>query len=172
MLRGVDSSLLDEWEKMRNASYRPAAVAGADLRPPGAKEPPDITRDAKAFTAAIRTRVFALLRAWSIGNDEAALGGIDSPGDAEGTPWTPERLRAAREAYRVEHASLRLDPEARNLRHTYVKPSDDGATWRVQQMLVDPEAHNDWVAEVDIDLAASRDLGEPVLNLLRLGSLA
>ena len=26
-------------------------------------------------------------------------------------------------------------------------PSDDGRTWRVQQVLVDPEQHNDWMAE-------------------------
>ena len=126
----------------------------------------------KAFTAAIRTRAFAFLRAWSIGSDEAALQVIGSPADGNGEPWTIERLRAAREAYRVEHvAGLRLDPEARNLRHTYVKPADDGTTWRVQQMLVDREGLNDWVAELEVDLAASREVGEPVLRLLRLGGL-
>jgi hypothetical protein len=171
MLRGIDSSLLDEWEKMRDGNYRPSA-GGEGVRPPKPEEPPDITRDAKAFTAAIRTRVFAFLRAWSIGNDEAALAAIDSPNDADGEAWITARLRVAREAFRVEHASLRLDPEARNLRHTYVKPSDDGATWRVQQMLIDPDAHNDWVMELDIDLAASRDASAPVIRLVRVGGLA
>lgn len=194
MLSQVDSSLLDEWEKMRDSSYQPAG--GAELRPPGAEEPPDVTRDAKAFTAAIRTRVFGFLRAWSIGDDEAALDAIDVPSDGDGEPWTLERLRAARDAYRVEHAGLRLDPEARNLRHTYVTPAEDRSTWRVQQMLVafaagakptsfsgphpsgsdqqvlvDPEELNDWVMELDVDLAGSRETGEPVLQLLRLGSL-
>ena len=51
LLRGVDSSLLDEWEKMRDASWRPAEADTLDLRPPGAEEAPDVTRDAKAFTA-------------------------------------------------------------------------------------------------------------------------
>lgn len=170
MLRQVDSSLLDEWERMRDPNYQPAG-AGADMRPPRPEEPPDVTRDTKAFTAAIRTRVFALLRAWSIGNDEAALALIDSPTDGSGEAWTAARLRAAREAHRIEHAGLRLDPEARNLRHTHVEPADDRASWRVQQMLVDPEGLNDWVAELEVDLAASREVGEPVLRLLRLGSL-
>jgi superfamily II RNA helicase len=171
MLRGVDSSLLDEWERMRDPNYRPLGTGGVDLRPPRPEEPPDVTRDAKAFTAAIRTRLFAFLRAWSLGNDEAALEVIDSPADADGEPWSMERLKAARESYRVEHAGPRLDPEARNLRHTHVEPSDDRASWRVQQMLVDPEGLNDWVMELDVELAASRELGEPVLKLLRLGSL-
>jgi hypothetical protein len=171
MLRQIDSSLLEEWERMRDPDYRPLG-APAEMRPPRPEEPPDVTRDTKAFTAAVRTRVFAFLRAWSIGADEAALETIDSPGDADGEPWTPERLRAAREAHRVEHHGLRLDPEARNLRHTYVTPSEDGSAWRVQQMLVDVEGLNDWVAEVQVDLAASRETGEPVLQLRRLGSLA
>jgi superfamily II RNA helicase len=172
MLRRVDSSLLDEWEKMLDADYQPAGAAGEDLRPPRPEEPPDVTRDTKAFTAAIRTRVFAFLRAWSIRQDDEALQALDSLEDGEGVPWTAERLVAAREGYLVEHAGLRLDPEARNLRHTYVQPAEDRTRWRVQQMLVDPEGLNDWVAELDVDLGASREAGEPVLRLLRLGSLA
>ena len=39
-------------------------------------------------------------------------------------------------------------------------------------MLVDAEGLNDWVAELEVDLAASRDAGQPVLRLLRLGPLA
>jgi hypothetical protein len=38
-------------------------------------------------------------------------------------------------------------------------------------MLVDPEGLNDWLLELDVDLVASRELGEPLLKLLRLGSL-
>ncbi len=181
MLRGVDSSLLDEWEKMRDPDYRPRGTGGLDLRPPRPEEPTDVTRDTKAFTAAIRTRLFAFLRAWSIGNDEAALvslggdavapGALDPLDGAAPQAWSPARLKAAREAYRVEHAGPRLDPEARNLRHTHVEPTQDGASLRVQQMLVDPEDLNDWVLEIDVDLAASRERGEPVLTLVRLASL-
>ena len=171
MLRRVDSSLLDEWERMRDPSYQAAGSGGPEMRPPHRDEPPDVTRDVKAFTAAIRTRVFAFLRAWSIGDDRA-LEILDSPGDGNEEPWTIERLRATREAHRLEHPVLRLDPEARNLRHTEVRPRDDGAAWRVEQMLVDSAGMNDWVAEFDVALPASRDAGRPVLRLLRLGALA
>jgi superfamily II RNA helicase len=171
MLRNVDSSLLDEWERMRDPTYRPLEGGGLEMRPPRPEEPPDVTRDAKAFTAAIRTRLFALLRAWKVADDEAAIAVLDSPDDESGEPWTAARLKAAREAHRVEHSGLRLDPEARNLRHTSVATMEDRTTWRVQQMLVDPVGLNDWVAEVEVDLTASRETGEPVLRLLRLGSL-
>ena len=165
MIRQVDSSLLDEWEKMRDPNYRPGETS--EVRPPGAEEAArDITRDATAFTAAIRHRIFTFLRGWINADDEAALGVLSSP-----ESWTSERLREAMECYLVDHRFFRLDPEARNLRHTYVTPSEDKRTWRVQQMLVDPEELNDWVAEFEIDLAQSRETSEPVMKLVKLESL-
>ncbi len=86
-------------------------------------------------------------------------------------PWTPERLRKVMDAYYAEHERICLDPNARNLRHTYVIPSEDKRSWRVQQMLVDPEEHNDWVAEFEVDLEASRTAKEPVFRLRRIGPL-
>jgi hypothetical protein len=172
MLRQVDSSLLDEWERMRDPNWIAAAAAGEDIRPARPDEPPDITRDTKAFTAAIRTRVFAFLRAWSVGDDEAALGLLDIPEDADGESWTPARLKAAREAHRADHGGLRLDPEARNLRHTSVSVAADKASWQVDQMLIDSAGLNDWLAVVEVGLPASRDAGQPVVRLLRFGALA
>ncbi len=82
VLRQVDSSLEEEWERMRDPDYQPLAPAagrGEALRPPGAETlPPDVTRDQKAFTAAVRTRVFMFLRAWAIGDHAAALEAIDA----------------------------------------------------------------------------------------------
>ncbi|HSI12656.1 MAG TPA: DUF3516 domain-containing protein [Chthoniobacter sp.] len=173
MLRQIDSSLLEEWEKMRDPNYRPRGEQ-AELRPPGAEEAAaDVTRDSKAFTAAIRNRIFTFLRSVISDDFETALASVAAPSsaDTENEPWTTERLRQALEAYHVDHEYLRLDPEARNIRHTYVTPSEDRRHWRVQQMLVDPAEANDWVAEFDIDLAASRAAAEPTLKLLRLGPL-
>jgi hypothetical protein len=102
---------------------------------------------------------------------EPAIAGLNSPGDADGQPWTAARLKQAFDDYQVEHQHLCLDPNARNIRHTYVVPAEDKKSWRVQQMLVDPEENNDWVAEFEVDLGESRKLGEPFLRLRRIGSL-
>jgi hypothetical protein len=37
-------------------------------------------------------------------------------------------------------------------------------------MLVDTAEFNDWVAEFEVDLAASRESGQPVLHLVSLGA--
>jgi superfamily II RNA helicase len=170
MIRQVDSSLLDEWEKMRDTNYRPGETK--EVRPPGAEEAAaDITRDVKNFTAAIRNRIFIFLRGLVVADYETAIANLDSPLDAAGASWNSDRLDKIMEVYETDHERLCLDPNARNARHTYVTPADDKKSWRVQQMLVDPEAHNDWVAEFEVDLAQSRKLNGPALRLRRIGSL-
>ncbi len=170
MIRQVDSSLLDEWEKMRNPDHRPSEAA--EVRPPGAEEADqDVTRDTQAFTAALRNRLFTFLRAFATGNGEAALAQLEKPQEGDEPAWTPERLKQSLKDYESDHKLLRLDPEARNARHTYIVPAADRKSWRVQQMLVDPEGDNDWVAEFEVDLVESRQRGEPVLRLNRIGSL-
>ena len=170
MIRQIDSSLLDEWEKLRDPSYQRDETK--EFRPPGAEEADrDITRDTKAFTAAIRHRVFSFLRGLVIADYEQALTHLQSPIDPEGQPWTPERLKQLGEAYEAEHGYISLDPNARNVRHTYVTPAEDQQSWRVQQMLVDKDEHNDWVVEFTVNLAESRKSGEPHLSLARMGTL-
>ncbi len=180
MIRQVDSSLLDEWEKMRDPAYQRAETR--EVRPPGAEQAArDVTRDVRAFTAAVRTRIFAVLRQVVIGDLDTALALVEPPGApapaeaADGTAppdaWTADRLRAALDGYYVAHERVCLDPEARNARHTYVKVSEDKRSWRVQQVLVDPEQHNDWMVEFHVDLAASRAAQEPRLWLVALGAI-
>ena len=170
MIRQIDSSLLDEWEKMRDPNYQRGETK--EVRPPGAEEAAhDITRDTKSFTASIRNRIFSFLRGLVNRDFEQALTNLSSADDGNGQPWTQAKLEEALEAYYAEHERICLDPNARNLRHTYVMPSEDKRKWRVQQMLVDPEEHNDWVAEFEVDLIASRNTGEPELRLHRIGSL-
>jgi hypothetical protein len=168
LIRQVDSSLLDEWEKMRDPNYLRGETQ--ELRPPGAEAADrDITRDPKAFTAAIRNRVFTFLHCLQVLDFEEAATQMGAE-DENGASWTPDRLKLLMEDYRAGHGGFRLDPEGRNARHTYVLPAEDKQTWRIQQMLVDQEEDNDWVAEFEADLPASRSAGAPALRLLRLGS--
>jgi hypothetical protein len=163
----VDSSLLDEWERMRDpARLAPAAPTPSAVVKMPEPAPRDITRDEPAFTAAIRTRIFRFLRACAGAEWGLALELVPpvKAADAAAEPWTPDRLQALWEGFEEECGRLRLDPEARNRRHTHVAPSGDRRRWRVQQMLIDSEGHNDWVTEFDVDLETSRQRDEPVLG--------
>jgi hypothetical protein len=171
MIRQVDSSLLEEWERMQDPNYQ-TRQEKTEVRPPGAEEAAkDITRDAKSFTSLIRNRVFTFLRAIENGDYEQALAAVSAREGFSANTAPSDHLQAAVSEYRAGHGRICLDPNARNLRHTYVIPSEDRRSWRVQQMLVDPEEHNDWVAEFEADLEASRASNEPVLKLVRIGPL-
>ncbi len=158
LLRGTDSSLLDEWERLRDPNYNP------DEREEKPAEAPDITRNKREFTALIRTEIFRFLRPLSMQQFEAALRAL-GPGV---TGWNVEKITRAWEDYHHDHERLRLDNEARNGRHTYIEPSADNASWLVSQVLVDPDELNDWQMQFRVDLAQAREEGKPSLALLSI----
>src|SRR5688572_13797755 len=169
MIRQVDSSLLDEWEKLRDPNYvAKAETKEATLTTAG---PEDITRNARTFTTLVRTDVFSIMRGLMSRNFEAALENLDDLNDAEGQAWTGPKLERLMNEYHKEHERLLLDNEARNLRHTFVKPAEDKKSWLVQQTMVDPAGHNDWSVDVVVDLDQSRGLGKPHLRLMRVGAV-
>lgn len=168
MLKQVDSSLLDAWEKMQNPDFLREETTVAM---PGAEEAAkDVTRDRKAFIAAIRARLFAFIHALQGSDWEAAVVQLELNAGTEDPAWTPERLKALMDQYLSTHQGPRLDPEGRNQRHTYVQPKAEEPRFLVvQQMLVDTAEYNDWAVEFDVDLDASREAGQPVMRLVSIG---
>ena len=125
----------------------------------------------KSFLAAIRNRIFTFLRALASADPDQALSVLEAPEDSEGIPWTAERLGEAMESYHSDHERIRLDPRGRNARHTRVTRLPEDGIWKIEQVLVDPDEHCDWVAEFDVLLEASRARGEPALRLRRIGPM-
>jgi hypothetical protein len=167
LIRQVDSSLLEQWERIRNPEHQPAAAA-AELRPPGAEEAlADVTRDPKAFRSLIRNTIFQFLRALANGDHTDALACLG----AGQKVWSALDLADAVAPFFLERSRIRLDPEARNLRHTYFDTDRSPTRWTVQQMLLDTEQCNDWVAEFLVDLPASKAASAPCLSLVRIGPL-
>ncbi len=159
LLRGTDSSLLDEWERLKNPDWEAVEVDAAQ-----ALEEVDITKNRREFTALIRTEIFHFLRALAAGRYDAAAALV--------SPWTEEELRLAMEPYLVEHERITLDPEARNHKHTYITQDETGGVWSLAQVLVDPEGLNDWQATFTVDKALAREAGKPTLKLLGLAAIA
>ena len=169
MIRQVDSSLLEEWEKMRDPNWVAHESQTGEAKPPGAEAArEDITRNERNFITLVRTDIFSILRSLASRHFEGVLETLDDQCDQDGQAWSAPRLQAIFQKYLQDHEGLLLDPEARNIRHTYIKKPEGNREWLVQQTLVDPDSHNDWSLDLKIDLGKTRELGKPHLQLLSL----
>jgi superfamily II RNA helicase len=140
LLRITDSSLLDEWETLKNPDYKP----NLDQSLPPPSGPKDITRDREAFTRLVRNEIFRFLRMLA----NAAYEEIDETFELDQmfpeAKWKYTELGKAMEVYYEGHEWIRLDPGARNKINTNIIESDDRQTWTIEQTLVDPEELNDF----------------------------
>ncbi len=160
LIRGVDSSLLEEWEKMMH----PDQAAAADADPAERPARPasfDVTRDAPSFRRLVRTTLFGFLqeiaaRDWESAAARLLSGSTAAP--AENEPLSPEakRVAAAFAAYFDARGRFRLDPEGRSAKHTHWTENAPTGEWTVAQVLIDPEGQNDWEATFRVSLATSR----------------
>ena len=170
MIRQVDSSLLDEWEKMRDPNYQPGRKQGsAPARRGGSRgrhharhqgfhrrDPqPHFHFPARTGDRRFRTSPRAIsIHRWT----PTASRGRRRDCSSRWTPTTPS-------------TSICLDPNARNVRHTYVTARRGQKNLARAADARGPGGDNDWVAEFEVDLAESRKSGEPFLRLRRIGSL-
>jgi len=168
MLRGIDSSLLEEWEKLR----QPGEMA-KEIEVKTGSKPPSLSRNEASFTRLVRTKIFDLLKLLSMGDLEGVLDLLGSLDDEE--PWTRAGLQDCWNSYRDARGLPRFDPEARNGKHTHIRKQEGvGATrrWTVEQVLVDGEEWNDWSAIFVVDLDASDAAGKVVLGLRLIGPIS
>jgi superfamily II RNA helicase len=158
-LRQVDSSLLDEWERMKNPEAAITAKPVVELKPR------ELTDDPKAFAARVREELHRLLRALGQKRYLDALGMLDNPlGE-----WTAPKLEQAMVPYFEEHKLVVLTPQARRPANTFLKESGT-RLWEAQQRIMDPEGHGDWMLDCEIDLRGRRIDDGPILILRRIGA--
>jgi superfamily II RNA helicase len=191
LIRGVDSSLLEEWEKLRNPDYVAPETEGKPARPSSY----DITRDVPAFRRQIRTAVFsflqdALVRDWDAAAERLAADaggeagcGVGAESGLEAAPASAStesaeqvkraavrRLEDLFAPYFETRGRFRLDPAGRAAGHTHwVEVDQASGVWTVAQVLVDPEELNDWELVVEVPLAESRAAQSAVIRLVSLG---
>ncbi|GAA4608803.1 superfamily II RNA helicase [Actinoplanes octamycinicus] len=154
LVRQVDSSLLDEWERLRN----PGAVV-EEVRIDD--KPPAVTRNVRAFKVLVRNAMFRRV-------ELAALGRYDELGELDGeSGWTAERWRKAIDEYFDEYDELGTGPAARGPAFLHIDAGP--AVWTVRQVFEDPEGDHDWGIDATVDLAASDEAGSAAITILAVG---
>ncbi|GIF66430.1 DEAD/DEAH box helicase [Asanoa ishikariensis] len=158
LVRQVDSSLLDEWERLRDPQSVDEEVA--DIERP----PPAVTRNRRAFRVLVRNALFrrvelAALRDWE------SLGELDGADGFTASEWA-----AALEPYFDEYADIGVGPDARGPSLLLIDEKPD--RWDVRQIFDDPEEDHDWAIEATVDLAASDSAGVAAVTVTRVGTAA
>jgi superfamily II RNA helicase len=161
-VRGVDSSLIDEWERMRDPAWQArAADPRAALEPLG---PPPVWADPRAFAARVRNDLHRMLVALARRDHEAARAAL-----APGTAWTAEALGEALALYWAEHARIDVTPAARRPHNTLLRETGP-RRWEAIQRIVDEAGEVDWMLQCEIDLSTPRDPDAPLIDLIRIGT--
>ena len=180
LIRGIDSSLLEEWERLKNPDFIPAATSDADQ--PARPASFDITRDAPTFRRLVRTAIFGFLQDVAAREFDSALSRLrtgEAAAPADNDPISPDarKLEAAFAAYFDARTRFRLDPEGRSAKHTHwsednaAPTADGGKQWLVAQVLIDAEEQNDWEATFTISLAESRAQNRAVVSFSGVGPI-
>ena len=157
LIRAIDSSLLEEWERLRNPDFVAAESAAKPARPASV----DVTRDAAAFRRLVRTAILGFLQEVAAREWESAAARLQTGEAAEvaaGGPVSDDarRIEAAFGGYFEARGRFRMDPEGRSAKHTHWTEERDTGEWAVAQMLVDLEGRDDWEARFTVLLAPSR----------------
>jgi hypothetical protein len=170
LVRHVDSSLLDEWEKMRDPNWKPKVSQEKESAEHTLAREPSIFDSPKKLEILIRNEVFKVIRALTTRDFEEALSLI-AP-----TEWSIDRFQKTLQEYLdTGHSRICTDTKARFPKNTVITQIQDPETQRhflnVQQVLVDPEGHNDWIAEFLIDLEKSRSEEKLALTLKQIAPI-
>ncbi|MGH3446250.1 MAG: DEAD/DEAH box helicase [Nocardioidaceae bacterium] len=174
LTRQVDSSLLDEWEQLTSGDS--GAGGAAPVRPdPLEVELRPVTGNVRAFRVLVRNAMFRRVEL-AARADWEALGALDG----QGSGWDAAAWAGALAPYWEEHDVLLTDADARGPHLLLISTpdtSDAGTTspaagvWTVRQILHDPEGDHDWGINAEVDLAASDEVGEPVIRITDVAML-
>ena len=152
LIRQVDSSLIDEWERMTNPDPEaPEAISAPST------DPTDITTNARAFGVMVRRRAFQWVEAAAADFMGRRSEGIENAGD----------LRDQLTPYWDQWDELLTGAEARGP----ALFNHDRSTGAVTQIIVDPEATGEWRLVGRVDLERSREEATAVVDLVRIERL-
>jgi hypothetical protein len=155
LVRQVDSSLIDEWERLSNPSDAPSA--------PIDDRPPPVTGNQRAFRVLVRNALFRRVELAAL-RRYADLGALDAEAGWDAGAWA-----VALEPYFGQHDEIGTGADARGPGLLIIEQHRDH--WTARQIFDDPAGDHDWGISALVDLAASDEAGTAVLRVTDVGQL-
>ena len=159
VVRQTDSSLLDEWEQLVDPARPETVPSVVEL----VETTRSITTNVRAFRVLVRNAMFRRVELLARRAFEE-LGELDDGGVMDVGAW-----RESAADYFADHESVDTGPDARGPAMLLIDEQPD--RWLVQQILGDPAGEHDWRIFADVDLRASDEAGDLVLEVTGLRSL-
>jgi hypothetical protein len=156
-LQRVDASLLAEWERMLSGEAEVTEAAPRAY---------DLARDPRMLRSRIRAELHILVKALAARDYEEATDCVRAD---VSEPWTPERFEQALAPFLQSHERLIADHRARQTQWTIIDAGEP-RTWRVRQVLLDPQEDNTWFLEGIVDLREGDTPDGPLIELLQISS--
>ncbi len=155
LVRQIDSSLIDEWERLRNPV--------AEVQHLAADRPPAVTGNKRAFRVLVRNALFRRV-------ELAALRRFDELGELDGdVGWDAQAWADALEPYFSEHDEIGTGPDARGPAMLIIEELP--GIWSARQIFDDPAGDHDWGFSATVELAASDEAGVAVITVTDVGQL-
>ncbi|MDK7179417.1 DEAD/DEAH box helicase [Corynebacterium riegelii] len=162
MIRQVDSSLIDEWAHMADEDSPISREALDRELAFGVEDPNALTANRRAFTIMVRNFFFRLTELFAYEKEDQLATMLDYLDPADSVDWP-----AAMDDYFDEYDDLDLGADARG--PDYFRLGDTTTrTWRVTQIIKDPEGDNAFQLHGVVDLDASDEAGEVRLQSLEM----
>jgi superfamily II RNA helicase len=158
MLRAVDSSLLDEWQSLRDPRLRLTPVLATE---PNARDEKHLADDKRALGTRVRGELHRLTKSLASKQYEAALTQMKAG------EWTAQSLTETLQPYYEEHGNLDVTPRARRPSLTTIEPATEPRTFIARHKLLakdQPEDEADWMLDCFVDLRG--EIGDsPIVEL-------
>ena len=151
LVRQVDSSLLDEWERLTSPDAVDPAALVRDEKPPA------VTTNVRAFRVLVRNAMFRRVELAALRRHDL-LGELDAEAGFDAEAWAE-----AMAGYWEDHDALQTGADARG--PALIVITEEPGVWRVRQIFDDPAGDHDWGISADVDLAASDDAGAAVVTV-------
>ncbi|MGQ4575061.1 DEAD/DEAH box helicase [Dermabacteraceae bacterium P7006] len=157
LVRGIDSSLLDEWEMLINPEDDDVA---STLRP---DSPRALSGQTKVLETMVRQAMWQRVEHFAFEREER-LGELDGWCGFDRDAWA-EAMDDFYDAY--DHVVLEGDARSKQMLH--IRP--ENGFWFIRQTIDDPDHNRDFVMEAELDLAATDEAGEIVLRIMHVGEI-
>ncbi|HEY8545370.1 MAG TPA: DUF3516 domain-containing protein, partial [Acidimicrobiales bacterium] len=170
-VRQVDSSLLDEWDQLRNpdddgvapVAARPGRAGAAAGDDDLGDDPGRLTANLRAFRVMVRNELFRWV-------ELLARGAYDELAAREGSgAWSADKLADALAPYWEEHDEIGIGAGARAA--ALLRLEGEGPEWTATQVLDDPAGHHDWVLRAVVRPDLSDEERRAVLDLVSIDRL-